>query len=66
MNNTGIDPEGDKIFKSGSAKTNNVRMDPSVESQVMETNVIGVVRSTKAFLPFLAKGGAIVSIGSYM
>jgi short-subunit dehydrogenase len=41
-------------------------MDPSVESQVMETNVIGVVRSTKAFLPFLAKGGAIVNIGSYM
>ena len=38
--------------------------DPSIGSRVFDTNVIGVVRATKACLPFLPSGGTIVNIGS--
>lgn len=42
-----------------------VLADPSVGSRVLETNVIGVGRVTKACLPLLAKEGTIVNVGSY-
>jgi hypothetical protein len=40
VNNAGIDPEGDTILHSGSAKIENVLADPSIESQALETNVL--------------------------
>jgi hypothetical protein len=46
------------------AKIGNALADLSVGSRVLKTNVIGVGRAIKAFLPILAKGGTVVNIGS--
>ena len=39
--------------------------EPSVASRVLETNVVGVLRVTRAFLPLLVESGRIVNMGSY-
>lgn len=66
VNNAGVNPEGDKMNEGGKLSNQENKMaDPSIGSLVFETNVIGVGRIAKAFLPFLPKGGTIVNIGSY-
>lgn len=68
MNNIiGINPEGDVYMEHTLAKTTppNVFSDPSVATRVFDTNVIGVARTSKAFLPLLKSGARIVNIGSY-
>ena len=79
VNNAGINPEGDQ-WKSGNTPPMELS-DPKMAEQVMDTNVLGTIRTTHAFLPLLAdfKGdseedsikestghfGRIVLIGSY-
>ena len=67
VNNAGINPEGDAMSevyaKDGTPE--NVLADPTVATRVLQTNVVGVARVTRAFLPLLAEGGRIVNIGSY-
>ena len=46
-------------------KPANVLADPSLSLRVMETNVVGVIRTTRAFLPLLTENGRIINIGSY-
>jgi NAD(P)-dependent dehydrogenase (short-subunit alcohol dehydrogenase family) len=74
VNNAGINPEGDEIahILAAGKEPENVLADPSVASRVLETNVVGVARVTRAFLPLLltfstsgSPGGRIVNIGSY-
>uniref|UniRef100_A0A7S4RAW2 Uncharacterized protein n=2 Tax=Ditylum brightwellii TaxID=49249 RepID=A0A7S4RAW2_9STRA len=67
VNNAGINPEGDKINETlrKGERLKNILAEPSIGSRVFETNVIGVGRVTKACLPYLAKEGRIVNIGSY-
>jgi NAD(P)-dependent dehydrogenase (short-subunit alcohol dehydrogenase family) len=67
VNNAGINPEGDEITRNKKAgkPNDNQLSDPSVAERVFATNVLGVVRVTKAFLPLLSNGGRIVHIGSY-
>mmetsp|Transcript_8108 Transcript_8108/g.11590 ORF Transcript_8108/g.11590 Transcript_8108/m.11590 type:complete len:226 (+) Transcript_8108:514-1191(+) len=67
VNNAGINPEGDKINETlrKGERLKNILAEPSIGSRVLETNVIGVGRVTKACLPYLAKEGRIVNIGSY-
>lgn len=72
VNNAGINPEGDAISKRVELEEQivlpedtNKLSDMAVASRVFETNVIGVARVTRAFLPLLSKGGRVVNIGSY-
>lgn len=69
VNNAGINPEGDAMAKAYAAgeEPENVLADPSVASRVLDTNVVGVARVTRAFLPLLSEGegGRVVNIGSY-
>ena len=67
VNNAGINPEGDAMndYYAEGKTPPNVLADASVASRVLETNVVGVVRVTRAFLPLLTTNGRIVNIGSY-
>lgn len=70
VNNAGINPEGDIIadqIQANNKRLENEFADLSIASRVLETNVIGVARTTKAFLPILrtVKDARIVNIGSY-
>jgi NAD(P)-dependent dehydrogenase (short-subunit alcohol dehydrogenase family) len=72
VNNAGINPEADiysTIWKDGKGTVpDNELADMSVAKRVMDTNVLGVFRVTKAFLPLLAKQakvGRIILLGSY-
>jgi NAD(P)-dependent dehydrogenase (short-subunit alcohol dehydrogenase family) len=72
VNNAGINPEADiysKIWNDGKGQVpDNELADMSVAKRVMDTNVLGVLRVTKAFLPLLtkeAKVGRIILLGSY-
>ena len=68
VNNAGINPEGEalaKYFKAGDRHPN-VLTDLATVSRVLETNVVGVFRVTRAFLPLLTGNhGRIVNLGSY-
>lgn len=69
VNNAGINPEGDAITKSynetGKAP-DNVLTDSQTALQVLNVNVVGIMRVTKAFLPLLDRQrGRIVLVGSY-
>ena len=67
VNNAGINPEGDAMSevyaKDGTPE--NVLADPTVATRVLQTNVVGVARVSRAFLPLLSDGGRIINIGSY-
>eukprot|EP00591_Stephanopyxis_turris_P004405 CAMPEP_0195523182 /NCGR_PEP_ID=MMETSP0794_2-20130614/22073_1 /TAXON_ID=515487 /ORGANISM="Stephanopyxis turris, Strain CCMP 815" /LENGTH=316 /DNA_ID=CAMNT_0040653103 /DNA_START=20 /DNA_END=970 /DNA_ORIENTATION=+ len=70
--NAGINPEGDvlaKAYMDGTQdKVEQVLADPAVSERVFSTNVIGVFRTIRAFLPLLREsesGGRILIIGSY-
>ena len=67
VNNAGINPEGDAMSevyaKDGTPE--NVLADPTVATRVLQTNVVGVARVSRAFLPLLSEGGRIINIGSY-
>jgi NAD(P)-dependent dehydrogenase (short-subunit alcohol dehydrogenase family) len=72
VNNAGINPEADiysEIWKDKGRAPDNELADMSLAKRVMDTNVLGVFRVTKAFLPLLtnqAKGvGRIILLGSY-
>ena len=43
----------------------NVLANPTVATRVLQTNVVGVARVSRAFLPLLSEGGRIINIGSY-
>ena len=67
VNNAGINPEGDAMSevyaKDGTPE--NVLADPTVATRVLQTNVVGVARVSRAFLPLLSDGARIINIGSY-
>ena len=67
VNNAGINPEGDAMSevyaKDGTPE--NVLADTTVSTRVLQTNVVGVARVSRAFLPLLVDGGRIINIGSY-
>lgn len=70
VNNAGINPEGDGMnhYYAEGKTPPSILAEPSVASRVLETNVVGVVRVTRAFLPLLltsTNGGRIINIGSY-
>jgi NAD(P)-dependent dehydrogenase (short-subunit alcohol dehydrogenase family) len=75
VNNAGINPEADEFprIRATGRPIENKLADPAVASRVLETNVVGVARVTRAFLPLLpisgggggGGGGRIVNIGSY-
>ena len=67
VNNAGINPEGDsmsEVYANGGTPEN-VLADTSVATRVLQTNVVGVARVTRAFLRLIPSGGRIVNIGSY-
>lgn len=69
VNNAGINPEGD-VYQNAIADgtdqdTPDALCDPAVASRVFETNVVGTMRVTRAFLPLLSDEGRIVLLGSY-
>ena len=67
VNNAGINPEGDsmsEVYANGGTPKN-VLADTSVATRVLQTNVVGVARVTRAFLRLIPSGGRIVNIGSY-
>ncbi|KAL7525759.1 hypothetical protein ACHAWF_002301 [Thalassiosira exigua] len=63
VNNAGINPEGDEMSEAyadgGTPK--NFLANPSVATRVLATNVVGVARITRAFLPLVADGGWIIN-----
>ena len=67
INNAGINPEGDAMSEvyANDGTPENVLADPSIGTRVLQTNVVGVARISRAFLPLLSEGGRIVNIGSY-
>lgn len=73
VNNAGINPEGEEISNANvkGETPENVLSEPSLGTRVFDTNVVGVGRVTKAFIPLLAKGadggkkGRLINIGSY-
>uniref|UniRef100_A0A7S4ATN8 Uncharacterized protein n=1 Tax=Pseudo-nitzschia australis TaxID=44445 RepID=A0A7S4ATN8_9STRA len=70
INNAGINPEGDRIAKALVEKDakplDNILADTATVTRVMNTNVIGCFRVTRAFLPILTKEkGRVILVGSY-
>jgi NAD(P)-dependent dehydrogenase (short-subunit alcohol dehydrogenase family) len=81
VNNAGINPEADEFprLRAAGQPIENKLAEPAVALRVLETNVVGVARVTRAFLPLLptttsssseaggggSGGGRIVNIGSY-
>jgi NAD(P)-dependent dehydrogenase (short-subunit alcohol dehydrogenase family) len=68
INNAGINPEGDAMFKTFNegGVQENVLAESSVVTEVFNTNVVGVFRVTRAFMPLLNKQrGRIIIIGSF-
>ena len=56
VNNAGINPEGDK-WKGGSSPPMELA-DPLLAEQVIQTNVLGTIRTTHTFLPLLNDSGS--------
>ncbi|KAG7337596.1 short chain dehydrogenase/reductase family oxidoreductase [Nitzschia inconspicua] len=69
VNNAGINPEGERYAKMQFEEQklpDNVLVDGKTALQVLDTNVVGCFRVTKAFLPLVSKeNGRIILIGSY-
>lgn len=70
ISNAGINPEGERyakmIYGEEKKQPDNVLVDGDTAMQVLDTNVVGCFRVTKAFLPLLSKEhGRIVLVGSY-
>lgn len=69
VNNAGVNLEGDAITKSyleTGKGPENVLADAATVQEVLNVNVVGVIRITKAFLPLLDKEwGRIIFMGSY-
>lgn len=69
INNAGINPEGERYAKmhyQEQKQPDNVLVDGDTALKVLDTNVVGCFRVTKAFLPLLSKErGRIILIGSY-
>lgn len=68
VNNAGINPEGErlaKIYGEGKEPDNEL-VDTATVLRVLDTNVVGCFRVTRAFLPLLDRSrGRIVIVGSY-
>lgn len=67
--NAGINPEGDRINEAdakGEARPTELSH-PSVATAVFATNVVGMARTARAFLPLLRESaeGRLILIGSY-
>lgn len=67
--NAGINPEGDILqdaAKTGEARPNELA-DMALAQATFDTNVFGVVRTARTFLPLLREGagGRLILIGSY-
>ncbi|MGK3738545.1 MAG: NAD(P)-dependent dehydrogenase (short-subunit alcohol dehydrogenase family) [Bacillariaceae sp.] len=69
INNAGINPEGDMLatlYSDTGKSPENILTDSRTVTNVLDTNVVGCFRVTRAFMPLLKKGDAsIVLIGSY-
>lgn len=71
VNNAGINPEGDAMIEAadgsgGDNKPDAVLAASAVAWRVLDTNVVGVMRVTRAFLPLLpSQQGRIINLGSY-
>jgi NAD(P)-dependent dehydrogenase (short-subunit alcohol dehydrogenase family) len=69
VNNAGINPEGEtlaKLYAEGK-DPENAMTDIGTVSRVLDTNVVGCFRVTRAFLPLLTRDGRsrVVLVGSY-
>lgn len=67
--NAGINPEGDAILdadKRGAPRPQELS-DPAIATAVFATNVVGVARTARAFLPLLRESGEgrLLIVGSY-